>query len=242
MADFAQLTAVVEALLFVSERPLPAKELTEFLPSTGEEQVRAALSALATRYATTDCGLRLEEVAGGYRLATRPELGETVKEFFRLKNRQRLSRAALETLAIIAYKQPVTNPEIQEIRGVSADGVLRTLLERRLVRVCGRKDTVGKPLLYGTTRGFLEHFGLASLDDLPPVEEFGEMLGEGTTEHLQGALEHLPGGDPSSMMALEDGSEAKDETEPPAREAPEAAGGEAPRPRPRPAGLGENGA
>jgi segregation and condensation protein B len=194
MEEFAQLTALVEALLFVSDRPVPAKELASFLPDAGEEKIRAAVSALASRYATTDSGLQIEEVAGGYRLSTRSELGEAVKEFFRLKSRQRLSRAALETLAIVAYKQPVTNPEIQEIRGVSADGVLRTLLERRLVRIVGRKETVGKPLLYGTTRAFLEQFGLAALDDLPPVEEFGDLLGEAASEGLGDTLCTLPGG------------------------------------------------
>jgi segregation and condensation protein B len=201
MDDFARLTALVEALLLVSDRPLPFKELSAFLSDAGDDKVRAALSALASRYATGGSGLQVEELAGGYRLATRPEFGEEIKEFFRLKNRQRLSRAALETLAIVAYKQPVTHPEIQEIRGVSADGVLRTLLERRLVRIVGRKETVGKPLLYGTTRLFMEQFGLGSLDDLPPVEEFGELLGEGVSESLGETLRSLPGGEGSALQS-----------------------------------------
>ena len=204
MNDFDDLTALVEALLFVSERPVPVKELTGFLDDTSTEQVQDALSSLAGRYTTGNSGLQLEEVAGGYRLSTRPELGEAVKEFFRLKNRQKLSRAGLETIAIIAYKQPVTHPEIQEIRGVGAEGVLRTLMERRLVRISGRKNTVGKPLLYGTTKLFLEHFGLGTLDDLPPVEEFGELLGEGSSEHLTAALDGLPGGDAGDILPLTD--------------------------------------
>jgi segregation and condensation protein B len=201
MDEFARLTALVEALLLVTDRPLTLKELSEFLSDPGEDSVRAALSALASRYATTDSGLQVEELAGGVRLATRAEFGEEIKEFFRLKNRQKLSRAALETLAIVAYKQPVTHPEIQEIRGVSADGVLRTLLERRLVRIVGRKETVGRPLLYGTTRSFMEQFGLGSLDDLPPVEEFGELLGEGASESLGETLRSLPGGDGSVLQS-----------------------------------------
>jgi len=203
MATFDELTALVEALLFVSERPVPAGELATFIDQTSEDQIKEAMSSLASRYATSPSGLQVEEIAGGFRLATRPELGEAVKEFFRLKNRQKLSRAALETCAIIAYKQPITNPEIQEIRGVSADGVLRTLLERRLIRIVGRKDTVGKPLLYGTTRLFLEHFRLAALDDLPPVEEFGELLGEGSSAHLAAALDRLPGGEAGTILPLE---------------------------------------
>jgi len=211
MDEFARLTALVEALLLVSDRPLPLKELTGFLSDAGEDKVRAAVSALASRYATTDSGFQLEELAGGLRLATRAEFGEEIKEFFRLKNRQKLSRAALETLAIVAYKQPVTHPEIQEIRGVSTEGVLRTLLERRLVRIAGRKETVGKPLLYGTTRQFMEQFGLGSLDDLPPVEEFGELLGEGASESLAETLRSLPGGEESVLQGdLPAGDEVTD--------------------------------
>jgi len=179
------------------------------MDQASEDQVKEAMSILASRYATSHSGLQVEQVAGGYRLATRPELGEAVKEFFRLKNRQKLSRAALETCAIIAYKQPITNPEIQEIRGVSADGVLRTLLERRLIRIVGRKDTVGKPILYGTTRVFLEHFRLATLDDLPPVEEFGEFLGDGSSAHLSAALDRLPGGDAGAILPMEDAAQAE---------------------------------
>ena len=111
------------------------------------------------------------------RLATRPELGGWLRRFFEVAGGNKLSMAALETLAIIAYRQPMTGPEIQELRGVSAAGVLKTLLERRLVRIAGRKEVVGKPFLYGTTREFLVHFGLNSLKDLPPLEEFEETFG-----------------------------------------------------------------
>jgi len=214
MVSFAEMTALVEALLFVSEHPVPAKELASFIADASEDQVREAISGLANRYAMAASGLQVEEVAGGYRLSTRPELGEAVKEFFRIKNRQKLSRAALETCAIIAYKQPITNPEIQEIRGVSADGVLRTLLERRLIRIAGRKDTVGKPLLYGTTRLFLEHFGLANLDELPPVEEFGDLMGDGSSEHLVAALDRLPGGEAGTILPFAESTAAAPPLEP----------------------------
>ncbi len=232
MIAFEELTSLVEALLFVSERPVPAKELASFIDQASVDQVKEAISSLTNRYAMTNGGLQVEEVAGGFRLSTRPELGESVKEFFRIKNRQKLSRAALETCAIVAYKQPITNPEIQEIRGVSADGVLRTLLERRLIRIVGRKDTVGKPMLYGTTRLFLEHFGLAALDELPPVEEFGDLMGDGSSEHLAAALDRLPGGDAVDILPLEEGT-GKQEIEAPAGAAPL---------EPHPAPTGEAGA
>ena len=121
----------------------------------------------------------VEDVAGGVRLATRPEMVGWLRRFFDVSGGTKLSMAALETLAIVAYRQPITGPEIQELRGVSPAGVLKTLLERRLVRIAGRKEVVGKPFLYGTTREFLVHFGLDSLKDLPPLEEFEETFGAG---------------------------------------------------------------
>jgi segregation and condensation protein B len=184
-----ELAALLEALLLVAERPLAPAELATFISGATEESVREGLARLAERHSGPASGVRVEEVAGGFRLATRPEIGEAVKEFFRLRNRQRLSRAALETLAIIAYRQPVTQPEIQEIRGVSTEGVVGTLLERRLVRMLGRKEAVGKPILYGTTREFLSYFGLASLEDLPPVEEFEGLLGDDQLEPEGAGLE-----------------------------------------------------
>ena len=138
--------------------------------------MRQILATLKEAYEARETGLQLEQIAGGYRISTRPEMGEAVKEFYRFKNRHKLSRAGLETLAIVAYKPPVTHPEVQEIRGVASESSLRTLLERRMLRIVGRKDTVGKPLLYGTTKDFLEYFGLAGLDDLPPVDEFEHLL------------------------------------------------------------------
>ncbi|MFQ5669783.1 MAG: SMC-Scp complex subunit ScpB [Acidobacteriota bacterium] len=204
MNDSHHLSAMVEAILFVADRPISIKELAAFLPEATEDTVRDLLAGIAERHRTEDSGLRVEEIAGGYRLATWSESGTMVKEFFRLRNRQKLSRAALETVAIVAYRQPVTHPEIQAIRGVSAEGVLRTLLERRLVRIAGRKDTVGKPLLYGTTRTFLEHFGLASLDDLPPMEDLDHLLGSAGAP----ALEERLSGPPDETPAMPGGSGA----------------------------------
>jgi segregation and condensation protein B len=120
----------------------------------------------------------VEDVAGGVRIATRPEMASWLRRFFDVSGGTKLSMAALETLAIIAYRQPITGPEIQELRSVNPAGVIKTLLERRLVRIAGRKEVVGKPFLYGTTREFLVHFGLNSLRDLPPLEEFEETFGQ----------------------------------------------------------------
>ncbi len=133
-------------------------------------------------------GVMVDEVAGGIRLVTRPELGGWLRRFFEVRGSGKLSMAALETLAIVAYRQPVTSPEIQELRGVSASGVLKTLLERRLIRIAGRKEVVGNPFLYRTTKEFLVHFGLGRLKELPPLEEFEETFGLAAEELGLGSM------------------------------------------------------
>jgi segregation and condensation protein B len=142
-----------------------------------EQEVEAALEALGRHYDERGSGQSVENVDGGYQLATRTEAGPWVRSFFRQHHRARLSPAALETLAIVAYRQPVTAPEIQAIRGVDPAGALRSLLEKKMVRILGKKKVVGSPLLYGTSRSFLVHFGLDRLEDLPSIEEFGKVLG-----------------------------------------------------------------
>jgi segregation and condensation protein B len=131
-----------------------------------------------------NAGFLLEQTAGGYRLATRPELDPFLRKFFSKQGEGRLSMAALETLSIIAYRQPITAPEISDIRGVNTSGVLRTLLDRKMIKIAGRKNVVGSPFLYRTTREFLVHFGLNSIQDLPRLEEFAEILGENITEEM----------------------------------------------------------
>jgi segregation and condensation protein B len=138
--------------------------------------VAAAVEALKQDYERPG-GLQMVEVAGGYQIVTRPELHEWVRRLFNERTTQKLSVAALETLAVVAYKQPVTGPEVAEIRGVNAVGVIGTLIERKLVKIVGRKQVVGRPFLYGTTREFLERFGLNDLSDLPRVEDMSELLG-----------------------------------------------------------------
>jgi segregation and condensation protein B len=168
-----KLRAIVEALVFAAEEPLTLDDLVDLFPAAGKGTLQSTLDSVVQSCQAEDRGLMVQQVAGGYRMTTRPELGEWVRALFRSRNRRRLSTQALETLAIVAYRQPITTPEIQAIRGTDPTSVLEALLEKRLVRILGRKKVVGKPFLYGTTREFLAHFGLNSLQDLPEIAEFG---------------------------------------------------------------------
>jgi segregation and condensation protein B len=172
----SELKSIVEALIFASPEPVTVKALTKLLDTEPREDIVAAIDALKQDYDRPG-GLQLVEVAGGYQIVTRPELHEWVRRLFHERTTQKLSVAALETLAVIAYRQPVTAPEIAEIRGVNTAGVVGTLVERRLVKIVGRKQVVGRPFLYGTTREFLERFGLNDLSDLPKVEDLSELMG-----------------------------------------------------------------
>lgn len=171
------LKPVIEALIFASPEPVTVKTLYKLLDGEPKEDVDAALAAVRADYERPG-GLQIVEVAGGYQITTRPDLHEWVRKLFHERTTQKLSVQALETLAVIAYKQPVTAPEIAEIRGVSSSsGVLSTLIERKLVKTVGRKPVVGRPFMYGTTREFLERFGLNDIDDLPKVDDLSDALG-----------------------------------------------------------------
>jgi segregation and condensation protein B len=159
----------LEALLFASDAPLPLERIAEVLEIDAID-ARAAVDALMAACQEPGRGLTVAEVGGGVRLVTRPEHAPLLMSLQRLRLKSRLSRAAVETLTIVAYRQPISRPEIEQLRGVGTESVLTHLLERRLVRVVGRKPTPGRPVLYGTTREFLEHFGLRDLEDLPPFE------------------------------------------------------------------------
>lgn len=168
-----RLRAVLEALAFATEEPLTLEDLSDLFPGMDQALLQEALDGLERACQAEDRGLRMIRVAGGHRLVTKSELGEWVRALFRSRNRRRLTTQALETLAIVAYRQPITTPEIQAIRGTDPTAVLEGLLEKKLVRILGRKKVVGKPVLYGTTREFLAHFGLNTLDELPDLQEFG---------------------------------------------------------------------
>jgi segregation and condensation protein B len=172
----AELKAIVEALVFASPDPLTPKALFKLLESEPKEDVAAAIEALKRDYDRPG-GLQLVEVAGGYQIVTRPDLHEWVRRLFHERTTQKLTVQALETLAVIAYKQPITALEIGEVRGVNTSGVLNTLLERHLIKIVGRKQVVGRPFMYATTKEFLIRFGLNELGDLPKVEDMAEALG-----------------------------------------------------------------
>ena len=172
----SELKSIVEALIFASPDPVTMKTLTKLLDTEPKEEIVAAIEELKAEY-QRQSGLTLVEVAGGYQIVTRPELHEWVRRLFHERTTTKLSVASLETLAVIAYRQPITALEITEVRGVNTSGVLNTLLERHLIKIVGRKQVVGRPFLYATTKEFLIRFGLNDLSDLPKVEDMAEALG-----------------------------------------------------------------
>ncbi len=206
----AELKAIVEALIFASPDPLTLKAMCKVLDSEPKEDVHAALAALKQDYERPG-GLQLVEVAGGYQIVTRSDLHEWVRRLFHERSTQRLTAQGLETLAVIAYKQPITALEIGEIRGVNTSGVLNTLLERHLIKIVGRKPVVGRPFMYATTREFLIRFGLNDLSDLPRVEDMAAALG------LEAPIlvEQAPS---DEMLPLEEPEPQADIEEPPANE------------------------
>jgi segregation and condensation protein B len=174
----AEIKAVLEALIFASPQPVTVREIVKVMGGVSKEDWHAALGELQAEYARDGRGLQIVEIAAGWQITTRPEYNDWVRELLDPKTPTRLSIQALETLAVVAYKQPVTLPEIIDLRGVKSGGVMKTLLEKRLIRIVGRKEVVGRPILYGTTKQFLLHFGLKDLAELPKIEEFAEVLGE----------------------------------------------------------------
>jgi segregation and condensation protein B len=176
MSDLKAIQQILEALIFASPEPLTLKALCKLLDTEPKEDVEAAIAGLRQDYERPG-GLQIVEVAGGFQIVTRPEFHEWVRRLFHERTTQKLSVASLETLAVIAYRQPVTAPEIAEIRGVNTAGVLGTLVDRKLIKIVGRKQVVGRPFMYGTTREFLERFGLNDIVDLPKVEDMSELMG-----------------------------------------------------------------
>jgi len=174
--ELSELVAVVEALIFVADEPITSKLIADVL---GEEKqaVEAAVEQLSQEYEHRESGLQIRELAGGWQIATRTEFHEEVRKFLKTRPSAKLSLASLETLAVIAYKQPVTVPEILEIRGVQSASAIKTLLDQRLIVAKGRKETVGRPMQYGTSKDFLLQFGLKDLTELPSIEDFEDIAG-----------------------------------------------------------------
>jgi segregation and condensation protein B len=172
--------SVIEALLFSSDRPLTVENFKKAMDGVVQEQIRAAAQQLRQEYETGNRGVRIAEIAGGWQMVTAPCFAPFLKKFYKGRPAEKLSKPALETLAIIAYKQPLTRGEIEFLRNVNIDGMMKSLMGKNLVRICGRKKAPGRPHVYGTTRQFLEHFGLKSLQDLPRMEDFTRLIAEET--------------------------------------------------------------
>lgn len=172
------MQSVMEAIIYVADDPVKAEQFREIFPDEAMETIGQALTSMVEGFNARPGGMIIREVAGGYRMTTRPEHHEEIRAYLKTRPNAKLSMAALETLAVIAYKQPVTLAEVLAIRGKKSSTALQTLLERKLVAILGRKAVVGRPVLYGTSREFLIHFGLNSLSDLPTLEEFAQMAGE----------------------------------------------------------------
>ena len=214
-----QLKPIIEALVFASPEPLTLKTLFKLLEDEPQEEVEAALAAVQADYDRPG-GLQLVKVAGGIQIVTRPELHEWVRRLFHERSTQKLTVQSLETLAVVAYRQPVTAPEVSEIRGVNTSGVLSTLIERRLIKVVGRKKVIGRPFLYATTQEFLIRFGLSDLKDLPNVEDMAEAFGleiaGSLAETSTGEDEQLPaqelGDAPRQHKSAEGAAQAKEST------------------------------
>jgi segregation and condensation protein B len=192
-ADLPRAASILESLLLVSAEPIPVDKARQLLGGLNRAQVREVLALLRAKYPTDTSGILVEEVAKGFQFRTNPANQEHVRRLFDVKP-PRFSRAALETLAIIAYKQPLTRQEIEQIRGVDCAGSLRTLMDRRLVKVMGKKDVPGKPFLFGTTREFMETFSLGSLSELPSMRDIEDFLAASTGTQVEEGRPtmHLP--------------------------------------------------
>jgi segregation and condensation protein B len=188
------IRGVIESILFVNEKPVTLDQLKKLLDTVSTSEIKSVLEAMIQDYDTRQSGMRIVEIAGGYQMLSNGIYATYIREFYKTKHTERLSKPALETLAIIAYKQPVTRADIEEIRGVNSDGVVTHLLDKELIKAVGRKDVPGKPFLYGTTKQFLEYFGLKSLQDLPRLEEFPKLV---------------PVQEQPAMIPLEQGEESK---------------------------------
>lgn len=168
--------SIIESLLFVSDGPLLIEQIANVLDGLEPNVIRELLLELAREYQENFRGMRIVEVAGGFQMVTNPDFASYLKKYYKHKHAERLSGPSLETLAIVAYKQPVTRLDIESIRGVNADGVVKNLMEKGLIRIVGRKEIIGRPFVYGTTKQFLEYFGLNSIEELPNMQEFSSLV------------------------------------------------------------------
>lgn len=199
--DLDDIKATFEALLFVSHDPLTMEKLASVLEGVPKATLKTTMQTLQAEYDQIGRGLQITEVAGGFVMATRPEQSGAIKQLSKAKAATKLSRSALESLAIISYKQPITRGEIEKIRGVETSGVLRTLLDQKLIRIVGRQEVPGRPILYGTGKQFLQRFGLRDLRDLPPLKELKE-LGASESFSLELPFDSQEGSEESRVADL----------------------------------------
>jgi segregation and condensation protein B len=171
-----EIKGAIESIIFISEGPIQVAEIQNIIEGLDTETVKSIVEELKNEYEQRNSGIKIVEVAGGYQMVTSPHYAQFIKKFYKLKHAEKLTMPSLESLSIIAYKQPVTKVEIESIRGVNVDGVIKNLMEKGLIRIVGRKEVIGRPFVYGTTRNFLEYFGLNSLEELPDIEEFVQTL------------------------------------------------------------------
>ncbi len=208
-ADDAEIAAMVEAILFSSDSPLTVNKIAQVAELAGTRSVRQAIETLNARYEQMACAFHIEAVAGGYQMLTRPEYHDVLSRLLRARSQTRLTHASLETLAIVAYRQPILRADIEAIRGVGCGEVLRGLMEKQLVKIVGRAEVLGRPMLYGTTRRFLEVFGLSSLDDLPRVEELRSGASAGNRK--KAPAENETQGGPQAEPSEEDSSKPQED-------------------------------
>lgn len=183
-----ELRSIIEALLFVSQEPITLERIMNIAEMGDRGRTLAAIKEIKEEYFKNGHGLQIVEVAGGYQMMTRAEFAPWIKRLEKITTPSRLSRSALEVLAIIAYKQPIVRSEIEAIRGVDSTGVIKTLLERRLIKIMGRKDIIGRPIMYGVTKGFLNAFGLKDLSELPSLKEFSDIASTGQANWVDEAM------------------------------------------------------
>jgi segregation and condensation protein B len=217
------LKGVVEALIFASDEPIPSRQIQDIVEDATPSQIRKAIESLNLEYKQSSRAFQIVEVAGGYQMVTREAYSQWLRRLFQKKIKSRLSQAALETLAVIAFRQPVSRTEVDAIRGVNSDGVVRTLLERKLITLSGRGEGPGRPLLYKTTKEFLRYFGINDISDLPKPREIEELLKEEKRpeEEAASGISAKPDSDanaPKSGNAAENPSPVQDATTPPPTE------------------------
>ncbi|MDP3143092.1 MAG: SMC-Scp complex subunit ScpB [Candidatus Omnitrophota bacterium] len=216
--DHEHLKGILEALLFISDKPLVLASIQEVIEGIDNQTVQKLMDELRAEYSQRKSGLAINEIAGGYQMSTSAEYTGSVKKYYKSRHKEKLSSPALETLAIIAYKQPLTRLDIESIRGVNVDGVIASLLDKGLIRIAGRKDVIGRPFVYGTTRQFLEYFGLKSLQDLPKMEEFSSLEIPGEEAMTEDKTETQNENIVSSEVASESLKEVKNESVQPTQE------------------------